>query len=297
MIPINPQDDISTAVYLAIKLASKGFTITFINTKGTHHQIIKSQPQEDGNDDQNIFAGARKSGLDIRYKTVTDAQMDELVGNIAGADPSVSCLIADTVHSWPSTIAKKYKLVYISFRTEPALVFTLYCHLDLLKAFEDVKKAEFILCNTVEEHEPHAISAIREKQPIYAIGPVLDNEQDRDIVAASLSYVLINKLDIEEIAQELLLSKVSFIWVLRPGTVSYAESYVLPVGFEDEIKGRGLTVPWCNQIEVISHPELGVLNTLWMELSAYGVVYQMLCFPILSDQVTNRKLVVDDWNF
>ncbi|KAH7511982.1 hypothetical protein FEM48_Zijuj12G0041900 [Ziziphus jujuba var. spinosa] len=346
MIPLCFQGHITPTVHLAIKLASNGFTITFINTESIHHQIIKSRPQDDDNDDQDIFAGARKSGLDIRYKTVTDgfplsfnrmhnlkqfceglfhvfpAHVDELVGNIVGDDPSVTCLIADALHPWPSTIAKNYNLVHISFTTEPALVFTLYYHVDLLirnghvashdnredtidyipgvqaiqqkdlmshlqqtdistavhrlifKAFEGVKKADYILCNTVEELEPHAISAIREKQPIYAIGPLFSSiGQNGSIVATSLrsksdcsqwldtkphgsvlyasfeTLALLNEHDVEEIAQGLLLSKVSFVWALRPDIVSFSESYVLPDGFEDEIKDRGLIIPWCNQIE------------------------------------------------
>ncbi|PQQ06447.1 UDP-glycosyltransferase 86A1 isoform X1 [Prunus yedoensis var. nudiflora] len=68
------------------------------------------------------------------------------------------------------------------------------------------------------------------------------------------SYVLVTKNDIEEIAHGLLLSKVSFIWVLRPNTTSYDETYILPVGFENEIKDRGLMLLWCSQIEVLSHP-------------------------------------------
>nr|XP_048321053.1 UDP-glycosyltransferase 86A1-like [Ziziphus jujuba var. spinosa] len=395
MIPLCFQGHITPTVHLAIKLASNGFTITFINTESIHHQIIKSRPQDDDNDDQDIFAGARKSGLDIRYKTVTDgfplsfnrmhnlkqfceglfhvfpAHVDELVGNIVGDDPSVTCLIADALHPWPSTIAKNYNLVHISFTTEPALVFTLYYHVDLLirnghvashdnredtidyipgvqaiqqkdlmshlqqtdistavhrlifKAFEGVKKADYILCNTVEELEPHAISAIREKQPIYAIGPLFSSiGQNGSIVATSLrsksdcsqwldtkphgsvlyasfeTLALLNEHDVEEIAQGLLLSKVSFVWALRPDIVSFSESYVLPDGFEDEIKDRGLIIPWCNQIEVISHPAVGgflthcgwnsILESIW-----YGV--PILCFPIVSDQPTNRKIVVDDW--
>lgn len=112
------------------------------------------------------------------------------------------------------------------------------------------------------------------------------------------SYVLVTKNDIEEIAHGLLLSKVSFIWVLRPNTISYDETYILPVGFENEIKDRGLMVPWCSQIEVLSNPAIGgflthcgwnsILESMWC-----GV--PMLCYPILTDQTTNRKLVVDDW--
>ncbi|KAF3441834.1 hypothetical protein FNV43_RR15749 [Rhamnella rubrinervis] len=403
MIPIPLQGHVIPTVHLAMKLASKGFTITFINTQFIHHNITKSKPnttsQELNVDDEDIFAGARKSGLDIRYRTVGDgfplafdrllnldaylegtlhvfqAHVDELVGDIVreADNPPVSCLIADTFHTWPLAIANKYELLHVSFWTEPALVFSLYYHLDLLirnghfasrdnredtidyipgveaiepkdlssylqetdvpkvmhrflfKAFKGVKKADYVLINTVKELETPTISALQEKQPVYAIGPVhvlekglttgievatslksesdcsqwLDNKPRGSVLYISFgSFSLASKHDVDEIAQGLLLSGVSFVWVLRPDTVSYVETYALPVGFEEEIKGRGLIVPWCRQIEVISHPAVGgflthcgwnsVLESMWC-----GV--PMLCLPLLTDQPSNRKLVVDDW--
>lgn len=110
-------------------------------------------------DDDDIFAKARQTaGLDIRYATVNDgfplsfdrslnhdqfveglihvfsAHVDELVQNlIRSSDPPPTCLIADTFYVWPSRTAAKFNLVFVSFWTEPALVFTLYYHLDLLK--------------------------------------------------------------------------------------------------------------------------------------------------------------------
>ncbi|EXC16163.1 UDP-glycosyltransferase 86A1 [Morus notabilis] len=396
MIPLHYQGHVTPSVNLAIKLASKGFIITFVNTEIVHHQITKSKSfntTELEEKDRDIFAGARKSGLDIRYKTVSDgfplsfdrflnakqfgegslhvfpAHVDELVGNLVREDPSVSCLIADTFFTWTSWIAKKYKLINVSFWTEPALVFTLYYHVDLLiqnghfasndnredtieyipgvkaiepkdlpsffqstdtntlrhriiyKSFEDVKAADFILCNTVQELESDTISAIQDKQPIYAIGPVLPSEFTKSIVPTSLKaefdcsqwlnskpqgsvlYVSFGsalpskKSDIEEIAHGLALSGVNFIWVLRPDAVSYEEPYVLPLEIEDKIKDKGLIVQWCNQVEVISNPAIGGFLTHcgWnsvMESLRCGV--PLLCFPLFTDQPTNRKLVVDD---
>ena len=161
MIPVPLQGHINPTVHLAMKLASKGFTITFVNTQFIHHHITKSKPNttsQEVNVDDDIFAGARKSGLDIRYKTVSDgfplafdrflnadtfleglthvfqAHVDEVVGDIIreADNPPVSCLIVDTFHTWPSDIANKYNLLHVSFWTEPALVFSLYYHLDLL---------------------------------------------------------------------------------------------------------------------------------------------------------------------
>ena len=159
IIPILYQGHVTPSINLALKLASKGFTITFVNTEYIHHQITKSlnKPSKELEDqDIDIFVGAQNSGLDIRYKTVSDgfplsydrlrnniefneailhvfpAHVDELIGNLVQDDPSVSCLITDTFYTWTSRIARKYNLVNISFCTQPALVFSLYYHLDLL---------------------------------------------------------------------------------------------------------------------------------------------------------------------
>ncbi|KAF4369901.1 hypothetical protein F8388_011771 [Cannabis sativa] len=396
--PLPLQGHVIPAVHLAIKLASKGFIITFVNTQLIHHQITKSLNQNDIDDVVvDIFAGAREAGLDIRYRTVSDgfplsfdrvlnreqyilegplgvhmpAPMEELMGDLVkSADPSVSVFIADTFFSWQSSIAKKYDLVSVSFWTEPALVFSLYYHLDLLKinghfggashnkdiidyipgvkaikpndlpsnlqeldvstimhefiknAFEGVKRADMILCNTVYELEFETILAIQENQPMYAIGPLFPSRFNSSLVPTSIkpesdcmewlnsklpnsvlyisfgSFVPCGKKEIDEIAHGLMLSKVNFLWVLRPDVMSYVKPYALPIGFEDETKDRGLIVTWTNQMKVISHYAIGgflthcgwnsVLESLW-----HGV--PMLCFPLMTDQLTNRKLLVDDW--
>ncbi|KAH7561097.1 hypothetical protein JRO89_XS10G0173600 [Xanthoceras sorbifolium] len=153
-IPYPLQGHVIPTVQLAIKLASQGFTITFINTHSVHHQKAKAHP-DIGTD---IFAKVRASeGLDIRYMTISDglpvgfdrslnhdqfmaallhvfsAHVEEAVAQIVGSGEKVTCLIADTFFVWPSKIARKFGLLYVSFWTEPALVFSLYYHLDLLR--------------------------------------------------------------------------------------------------------------------------------------------------------------------
>lgn len=197
-------------------------------------------------------------------------------------------------------------------------------HRIIQKAFEDVKRVDFILCNTVHELESETISALHQKQPTYAIGPIFPTGFTKSLVPTSLwsesectqwlntkprgsvlyvsfgSYAHASKNDIVEIALGLLLSEVSFVWVLRPDIVSSDETDFLPVGFEEKIKisGRGLIVPWCSQIDVISHSAIGgflthcgwnsIQESIWCSIP-------LLCFPLLTDQFTNRKLVVDDW--
>lgn len=116
-----------------------------------------------------------------------------------------------------------------------------------------------------------------------------------------VSFGSLAKIDervILEIAEGLLLSEVSFIWVLRPGIVSYDDDEILTVGFKNRIKDRGLIVPWCNQNLVLSNPAIGgflthcgwnsILESIWCRVP-------MICYPLFTDQITNRKLVVDDW--
>ncbi|XP_031118102.1 UDP-glycosyltransferase 86A1-like [Ipomoea triloba] len=394
MIPYPYQGHVTPFVYLAIKLASRGFTITFVNTHYVHSQISKSQANNHKDD---IVAIAKKSGLDIRYATLTDgfplgfdrslnhdqfkegilhvfpAHVDELVGNLVASDedPPVTCMIADTFFTWTSVIADKYNLVNVSFWTEPALVLSLYYHIDLLKknghfansndnredtidyipgvkaieqrdltsylqstdiwtvmhriiyiAFEDVKNADIIICNTVQELEPETLAVLNMKQPVYAIGPIFPSGFSKNPVTTSLlseadcshwlnskpdgsvlyvsfgSYAHTNKADIVEIAHGLMLSGVSFVWVVRPDIVSSEETNFLPPEFEQNVGNRGLVVPWCRQTEVISHPSIrgflthcgwnSILESIWCGIP-------LICYPLVTDQFSNRKLVVNDW--
>lgn len=395
MLPYPLQGHVIPFVNLATKLASQyGFTITFINTESVHHQISKARINTINEDEDDIFTESRRSGLDIRYETVGDGfplefdrslnhdeffevimhdfvnNVDQLVGRLIREDPTINCLIVDTFYVWPSVIADKYNLANISFFTEPALVFTLYYHLELLvknghfgskenrtdaidyipgvkpikptdlmsylqaknnikttvhrilyKAFEDVKKAGFIICNTIQELEEQTISALNQKQPFYAIGPIFPPNFTKNRICTSLwsesdctqwldtkpqgsvlyvsfgSYAHTSKQEIVELANGLMLSEVNFIWVLRPDIVSSDETDILPDGFADKVAGRGLIVMWCSQIEVLSHKAVGgflthcgwnsILESVWC-----GV--PLICYPLLTDQFTNRKLVVDD---
>ncbi|KAK4478655.1 hypothetical protein RD792_014146 [Penstemon davidsonii] len=366
MIAFSFQGHITPFINLALKLAANGFKITFIHTEFIH-QMLSNAHQNVGNDEEestNFFSKACKSGLDITYKTISDgfsleydrilnfneywesilrdfpSRVDELIGDIIKSNDSslVPFLVADTLYSWPSTIAKKYNILNISFWTQPALVFSIAYHLDLLKqngnfpskgndqeeqidyipgvgsisskdlmsylqdkdtttivhqiiykAFDQVKFADFVLINTINELENGTLLALNENQPTFAIGPInFSNDFTTTIVPKSLcvesdctewlnakpsgsvlyvsfgSLAQSNKELTEEIAHGLLISEVNFIWVLKTDTD------VLPNGFKNEIKDRGLIISWCNQNAVLSNSGIG-------------------------DQPTNRKLVVDDW--
>ncbi|XP_010686252.2 UDP-glycosyltransferase 86A1 [Beta vulgaris subsp. vulgaris] len=189
-------------------------------------------------------------------------------------------------------------------------------------SLDDTRKAQFILSNTVQELEAHTISAVQAHVPFYAIGPLFSPEFTKSPVTTSLwaesdctlwldskppgsvlyvsfgSYAHIGKEELEEIANGIKLSGVNFLWVIRPDMVSSDHVDPLPTGFRDEVRDRGMIVTWTCQKEVLSHHAIGgflthcgwnsALESIWCEIP-------LLCFPLLTDQFTNRKLIVDDW--
>ncbi|GFP83137.1 UDP-glycosyltransferase 86a1 [Phtheirospermum japonicum] len=377
--PYPYQGHVTPMINLSMKLASNGFTITFVQNEFIHHSISKANhlPTTEGD----IFAQARKTGLDIRYMTISDgfplefdrflnydqywetmfrdfpARVDVIITRIIEAEElSVRphfFLIADTFYSWPAAIAKNHNLVNVSLWTEPAIVFSINYHLDLLrhnghfpfffenisgdgnecinyvpgvdsirttdlmsyiqdpdmipmliqvvmKGFEQVKEADFILSNTVEELEStESTNTIISKSlwPESDCTHWLDSKPPSSVLYISFgSIAQSNKQEIGEFAHGILLSKVYFIWILRPDVVEETEIDILPTGFEDAIKDQGLIVPWSDQNAVLSSPAVGgflthcgwnsILESIW-----YGV--PMICYPFIVDQPTNRKLVVD----
>ncbi|KAK9714776.1 hypothetical protein RND81_06G119100 [Saponaria officinalis] len=385
------QGHVNPTIQLAIKLASKGFSLTFVNTEVIHEQITSSNPILDPT---HIFSGAVNGSIsDIQYVTVSDglplgydrslnhdhwigammhtypAHVEVAVADVVKSRPYTCCLVADSYSVWASNVAKKYGLFYVSFWTEAALVLDIYFHFHLLKknshvspgtrkdtidyipgvkslkttdlmsylqeedmtsiyhesifgAINDVKRADFILSNTVQELEPNTTKAIQAQTPFYTIGPLfklgfpkralsaslwaesdcthwLDSKPNGSVLYVSFgSYAHISKDELVEIANGIKLSGVNFLWVIRPDMVSSDDPDPLPIEFKNDVRDRGLIVTWTNQISVLSHPGVGgflthcgwnsTIESVWHEVP-------MLCFPLLTDQFTNRKLVVDDW--
>ncbi|PAN47143.1 hypothetical protein PAHAL_9G236500 [Panicum hallii] len=396
VVPYPLQGHVIPAVHLALRLAERGFAVTFVNTESVHHQTARALRGTGGGGGGDIFAGVRggqEGRLDLRYELVSDgfplgfdrslnhdqfmegvlhvlpAHVEELLRRVV-ADPAATCLVVDTFFVWPATLARRLGVPYVSFWTEPALIFNLYYHMDLLaehghfkckeprkdtityipgvpsiepgelmsylqetdttsvvhriifKAFDEARRADYVLCNTVEELEPSTIAALRAEKPFYAVGPIFPAGFARSAVATSMwaesdcsrwlgahppgsvlyisfgSYAHVTRRELHEIAGGVLASGARFLWVLRPDVVSSDDPDPLPEGFAAAAGGRGLVVPWCCQVEVLSHAAVGgflthcgwnsVLESVWA-----GV--PMLCFPLLTDQFTNRRLVAREW--
>ncbi|KAL9260157.1 Phloretin 4'-O-glucosyltransferase-like protein [Drosera capensis] len=181
-----------------------------------------------------------------------------------------------------------------------------------------------ILLNTFDALEPAAMKSIQEYS-LTAIGPLLPSafldgkdpsdkssgldlfkkSKDNDIEwlntkpKASVVYVsfgsitVLSKQQMDEMARGVLDSGRPFLWVIRE-----KEGEQERPGWMDEAEQKGMIVPWCSQVEVLSHPAIGcfVTHCGWnstLESLASGV--PMVAFPQWIDQTTNAKMIEDLW--
>ncbi|KAH9310623.1 hypothetical protein KI387_025658, partial [Taxus chinensis] len=201
-----------------------------------------------------------------------------------------------------------------------------------------LEEAAWIIGNTVNELESQASDAIKEKfPPIRSMGPLLpsicfedgekqeefsvvsptslslwaesnclswlDSKQRCSVLYVSFgSMAQMSKAQVQEIARGLMESEQVFLWVIRPDLVSSEAStdngHILPEGFVEKTKDRGLVVPWSPQLLVLSHPSIGGFFTHggWnstMESLTLGI--PMMVFPQAIEQHTNRMLIVNQW--
>uniref|UniRef100_A0A0C9RK22 Glycosyltransferase n=1 Tax=Wollemia nobilis TaxID=56998 RepID=A0A0C9RK22_9CONI len=202
-------------------------------------------------------------------------------------------------------------------------------HRVIYAAFQSVRGADWIISNTVHELEAQIVEEVEAQAriPYLSVGPLLpshlvdgqgvgvkvgasmwaesdcrnwlDGKAKSMVIYVSFgSYAHVSKAQIIELAMGLLQSQRLFVWVLRPDIVASDEQDILPEGFLQKCKGQGMVVQWTSQLDMLSHPSVGgflthcgwnsVMESLWL-----GV--PMLAFPLLTDQYTNCRLVVDEW--
>ncbi|KAL0413822.1 UNVERIFIED_CONTAM: UDP-glycosyltransferase 86A1 [Sesamum radiatum] len=159
---------------------------------------------------------------------------------------------------------------------------------NIMKACREIRKANFILCNTVEELEHEAVLGLKLSLPTYAIGPTNFFCEFHQSYKPCLGDCLWSSH-----------CTCKFVWVLPLKALNSSdETNVLPPGFMANTKDKGLIIPWCNQRAVLSSTAIGgflthcgwnsLLESIW-----YGV--PVICYPIFTDQPFNRNMVVDDW--
>ncbi|KAH9317477.1 hypothetical protein KI387_019246 [Taxus chinensis] len=202
-------------------------------------------------------------------------------------------------------------------------------HTHIYQAFQSSREADWIVSNTVDELESRTIQELQlqSRIPFLSVGPLLpsallegggkdemgtsmwaetdctswlDGKAKASVIYVSFgSFGYVSNRQIREMAMGLLHSEHPFIWVLRPDIVIASNVQdILPEGFLEASKEQGLVVEWSSQLDVLSHSSVGgflthcgwnsIMESLWL-----GV--PMLGFPLLTDQYTNCKLIVEEW--
>ncbi|CAN6445424.1 unnamed protein product [Victoria cruziana] len=207
----------------------------------------------------------------------------------------------------------------------------------VLEQFSNLSEATWVLGNSFDELESRIIQSFRPKLPVKTIGPMLPSaylsagcsdqrspDQDRrfdgDMFEAasgcikwldgreegSVVYVSFGSLlalrdeQMEELAFGLKQSRKAFLWVVKKpedGSVRQGNNK-LPDCFVEETRDQGLVVPWCSQLEVLSHPAIGcfVSHCGWNStLESLSLGVPVVAMPQWTDQPTNGKFISDVW--
>ncbi|XP_074284400.1 7-deoxyloganetin glucosyltransferase-like [Silene latifolia] len=115
----------------------------------------------------------------------------------------------------------------------------------------------------------------------------LDSQNHNSVVYVSFgSTTLMTREQLIEFAWGLANSNHPFLWVIRPDTIIGQSTTILPLEFENEVKGRGLIVSWCPQEKVLQHSSIAVFLTHcgWnsiLETISSGV--PVICWPFEGD--------------
>ncbi|KAK4482958.1 hypothetical protein RD792_010131 [Penstemon davidsonii] len=180
-----------------------------------------------------------------------------------------------------------------------------------LQIFPNVSKAQYLLSTSIYELEPQAINALKQEFsfPVYTFGPTipyfnleppkennhdhyfqwLNSQPQNSVLYVSLgSFLSVSSAQMDEIADGLRESGVNFLWVARGEATR----------LQERCGDKGKVVPWCEQLKVLCHSSVGGFWTHCGWNSTVEGVYAgvpIIAFPILMDQNTNRKLIVEDW--
>ncbi|KAF8406102.1 hypothetical protein HHK36_008182 [Tetracentron sinense] len=159
---------------------------------------------------------------------------------------------------------------------------------DLNRLGSTIQGCDVVAVRNYREYEPQWFGLLEEelyKKPVIPLGllppatqngidekdekwvPIrewLDRQGKRSVVYIALgSEAPLSKDEVTELALGLELSEFPFFWVLRktPGSAE-DDSELLPDGFEERVKGRGVVcMAWVPQVRILGHPSVGVFLT------------------------------------
>ncbi|XP_042426517.1 anthocyanidin 3-O-glucosyltransferase 7-like [Zingiber officinale] len=168
-----------------------------------------------------------------------------------------------------------------------------------VRGFDPVIDAEMELCfpNPLHLGPLHLLAPPPASCPApdaHGCLPWLDGHATASVAYVSFGSVVTPSLEeLANLAQGLEASGAAFLWSLRERARE-----LLPRGFLDRTRERGLVVGWAPQQDVLRHPAVGVFVTHcgWnsvLEAAVAGV--PMVCRPFFGDQRLNGRTVAAVW--
>lgn len=182
-----------------------------------------------------------------------------------------------------------------------------------LEPFKVVSKSQCLLLCSVFDLEPNAVESLKSKFqiPVFSVGPSfphfrlkeilldtsgdnysiewLNEKEPKTVLYVSFgSFCSVSDEQTHELATGLVHSGVKFLRVARGNTPRLSKI----------CNENGLIVPWCDQLSVLSHQAIGGFLTHCGWSSTQEGLFTgttFLTFPILMDQETNSKMIVDDF--
>ncbi|THU60491.1 hypothetical protein C4D60_Mb07t13320 [Musa balbisiana] len=124
--------------------------------------------------------------------------------------------------------------------------------------------------------------------------PWLDRHAPATVAYVSFgSFMAPPPAEMAELAEGLEASGAAFLWSLRDEVMG-----LLPPGFSERTKGRGLVVSWAPQLDILRHAAVGaiVMHCGWnsvVEAITAGV--PMVCRPFFGDQRLNARFIFQVW--
>ncbi|KAG2726383.1 hypothetical protein I3760_01G109500 [Carya illinoinensis] len=126
----------------------------------------------------------------------------------------------------------------------------------------------------------------------------LNSKPNSSVVYVSFGSIsVLAKQQMEEMARGLLDCGRPFLWIIRAKENGEEEKEEERLSCREELEQRGMIVPWCSQVEVLSHPSLAcfVTHCGWNSLESLVSGVPVVAFPQWTDQGTNAKLIEDVW--
>ncbi|CAI8585902.1 unnamed protein product [Vicia faba] len=178
-----------------------------------------------------------------------------------------------------------------------------------LECIFSASKANYLLFTTVQELEAETIDTLKDifSFPVYPIGPAipylelentdhshdyikwLDSQPDGSVLYISLgSFLSVSNAQMDEIVEALNNTGIRYLYVAR-GEASR---------LKDKCGDKGMVIPWCDQLRVLSHSSIGGFWSHCGWNSTLETVFAgvpILTFPLFLDQFPNSSQIVDEW--